>query len=72
MIPMPLPTIFLRSLSCSPFHLPASLCSTVVTRFLAIMDALTAALCGSSFPCAHDMNSAPYPRQLSRFQCSSL
>ena len=64
--------VLFTHLSSFPFHLPASLCSTVVTRFLATMDALTAALCGSSFPCAHDMNSAPYPRQLSRFQCSSL
>src|SRR5580693_4509718 len=64
--------VLFTHLSSFPFHLTASLCSTVVTRFLATMDALTAALCGSSFPCAHDMNSAPYPRQLSRFQCSSL
>jgi hypothetical protein len=28
-------------------------------------------LCGSSFPCAHDMNAAPYPRQLSRVTRSS-
>jgi hypothetical protein len=61
LIYVPLLSIFL--LPFAPRPLP---------RFIATMDALTAALCGSSFPCAHDMNSAPYPRQLSRFKCSSL
>jgi hypothetical protein len=80
---VPLETIFFHSSFPTSIHLPASLRSSdhyspsvhsalAAYRFAcATTDALTAALCGSSFPCAHDMNAAPYPRQLSRVTRSS-
>ncbi len=55
---LPLSLVCFRSLAPSRFHFPASLRSTVITRFTAIMDALTSA--GQLFgPLGHEHRPVP-------------